>query len=128
MNHMTSGASNDIERATEIAQRMVCEFGMSPLGPLMFRKNGGAWDADRTVSMSEETSRRVDEEVRAIAELEIGKLRTVAARRAREAGPIAERAHWLAIAGDFGRWVERRELPAPTKALDAPPGDPFGDP
>ena len=40
MNHMTSGASNDIERATDIAQHMVCEFGMSPLGPLAFRKAG----------------------------------------------------------------------------------------
>ena len=33
MNHMTSGASNDIERATDIAQHMVCEWGMSELGP-----------------------------------------------------------------------------------------------
>ena len=32
MNHMTSGASNDIERATDIAQHMVCEWGMSELG------------------------------------------------------------------------------------------------
>ena len=32
MNHMTSGASNDIERATDIAQHMVCEWGMSALG------------------------------------------------------------------------------------------------
>ncbi len=37
MRHMTSGASNDIERATEIARKMVCELGMSPLGPLAFR-------------------------------------------------------------------------------------------
>jgi cell division protease FtsH len=29
---MTSGASNDIERATELARKMVCELGMSPLG------------------------------------------------------------------------------------------------
>ena len=33
MRHMTSGAGNDIERATDIARRMVCEFGMSALGP-----------------------------------------------------------------------------------------------
>jgi hypothetical protein len=68
------------------------------------------------------------EQVRAIAELEISSLRSVATRRAHAAGPFAERAHWLAIAGDFGRWVDRRELPAPTKALVAPPGDPFGEP
>ena len=42
MNHMTSGASNDIERATDIAQHMVCEWGMSELGPLAYRKPGNA--------------------------------------------------------------------------------------
>ena len=47
MNHMTSGASNDIERATDIAQHMVCEWGMSELGPLAFRKPGNAFEADR---------------------------------------------------------------------------------
>ena len=40
MNHMTSGASNDIERATDIAQHMVCEWGMSALGMRAFRKPG----------------------------------------------------------------------------------------
>ena len=40
MNHMTSGASNDIERATEIAQHMVCEWGMSELGPLAYPQAG----------------------------------------------------------------------------------------
>jgi cell division protease FtsH len=64
---MTSGASNDIERATEIAQKMVCEYGMSPLGPLMFRKSAGnAWDGDRAAGLSEDTARRVDDEVRTI--------------------------------------------------------------
>ena len=45
MNHMTSGASNDIERATDIAQHMVCEFGMSDLGPLAYRKPGNAFES-----------------------------------------------------------------------------------
>ena len=40
LRQMTSGAGNDIERATEIARRMVCEFGMSALGPLAFRTPG----------------------------------------------------------------------------------------
>jgi cell division protease FtsH len=66
MNHMTSGASNDIERATEIAQHMVCEFGMSALGPLAFRKPGNAFDADRPHSVSEATAQRVDEEIRKV--------------------------------------------------------------
>ena len=40
MSHMTSGASNDIERATDIARHMVCEWGMSALGPLAYPQAG----------------------------------------------------------------------------------------
>src|SRR6185295_20218388 len=61
---MTSGASNDIERATDLARRMVCELGMSPLGPLHFRRPSGAWDSDsRASGFSEEAARRVDDEI-----------------------------------------------------------------
>jgi cell division protease FtsH len=66
MGHWTSGASNDIERATVIARKMVCELGMSPLGPMMYRSGAGGWDSERPSVMSEEMARRVDEEVRAI--------------------------------------------------------------
>jgi cell division protease FtsH len=65
LRQMTSGAGNDIERATEIARRMVCEFGMSPaLGPLAYRTPGNPWETDRGVGISEATAQRVDEEVR----------------------------------------------------------------
>ncbi len=66
MNHMTSGASNDIERATDIAQHMVCEFGMSKLGPLAFRKPGNAFESDKHHTVSEATAQRVDEEISGI--------------------------------------------------------------
>jgi cell division protease FtsH len=66
MNHMTSGASNDIERATDIAQHMVCEWGMSSLGMRAFRKAGNQFDGDRSHAMSEATARRVDEEIEKI--------------------------------------------------------------
>ena len=82
--------------------------------------------ADKLLALASDTD--AAGQVRAIAELEISTLRSVASQRARSSGAFAERAHWLAIAGDFGRWVDRRELPAPTKALVAPPGDPFGEP
>ncbi|MBI2186218.1 MAG: ATP-dependent zinc metalloprotease FtsH [Acidobacteria bacterium] len=63
----TSGASNDIERATDLARKMVCELGMSPLGPLHFRRPSSAWEGDgRAAGFSEETARRVDDEIRAI--------------------------------------------------------------
>jgi len=66
MNHMTSGASNDIERATDIAQHMVCEWGMSSLGMRAFRKAGNSYEADKAHAMSEATARRVDEEIEKI--------------------------------------------------------------
>ena len=45
---------------------MVCELGMSPLGPVHFRRPSSAWDTDsRASGFSEETARRVDDEIRA---------------------------------------------------------------
>src|SRR5678809_1660606 len=38
LDSMSTGAGNDIERATELARKMVCEWGMSDLGPLTFGK------------------------------------------------------------------------------------------
>jgi cell division protease FtsH len=65
LRQMTSGASNDIERATELARKMVCELGMSPLGPVHFRRPASAFDNDgRAAGFSEETARRVDDEIR----------------------------------------------------------------
>ena len=67
LRQMTSGASNDIERATELARKMVCELGMSPLGPVHFRRPANGFDNDnRAAGFSEETARRVDDEIRAL--------------------------------------------------------------
>ncbi len=82
--------------------------------------------ADRLLMLAADTA--AAPEVRAIAELEIADLRPVAASRAKRPGSAAARAHWASIAGDFTRWIERRELPKPTPALEAPPIAPFGQP
>ena len=67
LGRITSGASNDIERATELARRMVCELGMSRLGPVHFCRPSGPWDAEaRAAGFSEDAARRVDEEISAI--------------------------------------------------------------
>ena len=58
LRQMTSGAGNDIERATEIARRMVCEFGMSSLGPLAYRTPGNPWEHRQGVGISEATACR----------------------------------------------------------------------
>jgi cell division protease FtsH len=64
LRQMTSGAGSDIERATDIARKMVCELGMSALGPLAYRLPGNPWEADRGAGMSEATAGRVDGEIR----------------------------------------------------------------
>lgn len=79
--------------------------------------------ADRLLQLAADTTAAA--QVRAIVELEIRTLQQIAARRA-ISGSFASRAHWNAIANDFKRWIERRELPQPTRALTPPPGDPFG--
>jgi cell division protease FtsH len=67
LGQMTSGASNDIERATELARKMVCDLGMSSLGPVHFRRPSAATDADgHAVGFSEDTARRVDDEISAL--------------------------------------------------------------
>ncbi len=60
---ITTGASQYIEQATSIARRMVCEFGMSPLG-LIAMKN----DADGSPTVSAETAAKIDHEVAALVE------------------------------------------------------------
>jgi cell division protease FtsH len=70
-NEMSSGASNDIERATETARAMVCRWGMSDkLGPLAFGKSEGEVFLGRDFSAakdySEDTARQIDAEVRGI--------------------------------------------------------------
>lgn len=64
-------------------------------------------------------------EVRALVELKMDALRKRALTLS-SSGSDMERAHWVAVAADFKRWLERQELPTPTPALRAPPGDPFG--
>jgi len=68
LNQVTTGASNDIERATEVARRMVCEFGMSDLGPLAFGKNEQEIFLGRDLAthrdFSEDTAIKIDQEVK----------------------------------------------------------------
>jgi len=65
-------------------------------------------------------------EVRAIAELKLGELRVLADTRTSAATSVEDRAHAASVRRDIVAWLERRELPALTPALVAPPGDPFG--
>jgi cell division protease FtsH len=77
---LTTGAGNDIERVTDLARQMVCEWGMSELGPLTFGKKEEAIFLGREIAQhrdySEDTAIRIDQEVKKIV--------TAAYDRARE--------------------------------------------
>jgi cell division protease FtsH len=68
LNQMSTGAGSDIETATDLARRMVCEYGMSRLGPLTFGKKEEQIFLGREIAQhrdfSEETARQIDLEVR----------------------------------------------------------------
>ena len=72
LNEITTGAGNDIERATGMARRMVCEWGMSDLGPVTFGKKEEAIFLGREFAQhqdfSEATAIEIDKEVRRIIE------------------------------------------------------------
>jgi cell division protease FtsH len=69
---ITTGAGNDIERATEMARRMVCEWGMSELGPLAYgTKDEPVFlgrDFAQRADYSEDTANRIDHEVTRIVQ------------------------------------------------------------
>jgi cell division protease FtsH len=81
LKQMTTGAGNDIERATEMARKMVCEWGMSELGPLSFGKKEEQIFLGREISQhrdySEETAIRIDEEVKRIVSTAYSRARSV---------------------------------------------------
>lgn len=71
MNQMTTGASNDFERATQIARDMVTRYGMTDeLGPMVYAENEGEVFLGRSVTkqvnVSEETMQKVDKQIRRI--------------------------------------------------------------
>jgi len=81
LNHITTGAGNDIERATEIARQMVCEWGMSALGPLTFGRKEEAIFLGREIAQhrdySEDTAIKIDVEVRGIVNMGYSRARQI---------------------------------------------------
>ncbi len=72
LDQRTTGAGNDIEQATELARKMVCEWGMSEMGPITFGKKEEQIFLGREIAQhrdySEETAIKIDQEVRRIAD------------------------------------------------------------
>lgn len=82
LQHLTTGAGNDIERATELARKMVCNWGMSEnLGPLAFGKREEHIFLGREIAQnrdfSEETARLIDNEIKRFVENAYQRARTL---------------------------------------------------
>jgi cell division protease FtsH len=94
MKHVTTGAGNDIERATDLARKMVCEWGMSTLGPLSFGKKEEQIFLGREIAQhrdySEATAIKIDEEVRAMVQGAYGRARKIIEERSEALVRIAE--------------------------------------
>ena len=78
---VTTGASNDITRATEIARKMVTQWGLSPMGPLTFGQEEGEVFLGRSMAqtkeISDQTAQKIDEEVRNIVDRNFQRAATI---------------------------------------------------
>jgi cell division protease FtsH len=130
---MTTGAGNDIERATELARSMVCEYGMSRLGPLTFGKKEEQIFLGREIAQhrdfSEETARQIDQEVRRLIDEAYQAARTLIESHKdamhRIAAALLERE--TIDAEEVRLLVEGKELP-PMRSVLASPSDQGGTP
>ncbi len=93
---ISTGAQNDLERATEIARSMVMDFGMSRLGRVTYRQSsrfdflGTGADLHRERHHSEETAREIDEEIRRIIDEALGKVRHILEARFKALDALAK--------------------------------------
>ncbi len=120
MHHTTTGAGNDIERATELARKMVCEWGMSELGPLSFGKKEEQIFLGREIAQhrdySEATAVRIDEEVRKIVDGAYQRAKDIIEERSEALVRIAEALLEREVleGDDVKALIEGQELPAVT--------------
>jgi cell division protease FtsH len=94
LNMRTAGAANDIDQATELARRMVCEWGMSELGPVSLGKREEQIFLGREIAQhrdySEQTAIRIDEQIRHIIENGYQRAKKIIDERADAVVRIAE--------------------------------------
>jgi len=91
---ISSGAAGDIKQITKIARHMVCDWGMSPLGPVAFGDNHDTVflgrDITRSENISEETARKIDEEIHRIIDTEYTRAKKILLEHRSALDKIAE--------------------------------------
>ena len=128
LNQMSTGAGSDIETATDLARRMVCEYGMSRLGPLTFGKKEEQIFLGREIAQhrdfSEETARQIDLEVRRLIDEAYQSAHSIVESHAdamhRIAAALLERE--TIDAEEVKMLIEGKELP-PIRSVLASPTD-----
>jgi len=133
MNQMTTGASNDFERATQIARDMVTRYGMTDsLGPMVYAENEGevflGRSITKTTQVSEATMQKVDGEIRRIIDEQYTVARKILEDN-RDKVEVMTRAllEWETIDADQINDIVDGRPPRPPKASDsagAPPNTP----
>ena len=118
---VSTGASNDIERATQIARSMVVEYGMSSLGPIQYEKNGGSVFLGRDYTNAQKNfsvavADEIDKEVRKIVERAHAEALKIIQERKDDVILIAETllVHETISEEEIGYLLEHRELPKET--------------
>ncbi|MBI5177641.1 MAG: ATP-dependent metallopeptidase FtsH/Yme1/Tma family protein [Nitrospinae bacterium] len=119
MHEMTTGAGNDIERATDLARRMVCKWGMSDkMGPLAFGKREEHMFLGREISQpkdySEDTAREIDREVERIVKEAMDKAKSILTEHRDKLDKLAQALLDKETLGfdELRAIVEGRELPS----------------
>ena len=135
MKQMTTGASNDFERATEMARRMVTQWGMSEsLGPMVYGENEGEIFLGRSVTthknMSEATMQNVDIEIRRIIDQQYALARKLIEENRDKIEAMAKALlEWETIDSDqIGDIMEGRTPRPPKPTQTTPPIPPKDDP
>src|SRR5437763_975146 len=126
MNQMTTGAANDFKRATEMARRMVTEWGMTDaLGPMVYGENEGEVFLGRSVTthqnMSEDTMNAVDKEVRAIIDMQYTLARRLLEENREKVEVMAKALlEWETIDADQINDIMAGRPPRPPKPVQKP--------
>ncbi len=137
MNQMTTGASNDFQRATDLARRMVTQWGMSDvLGPMVYGEEEGEIFLGRSVTthknMSEASLQKVDSEIRRIIDEQYGLARRLLEEnRDKVEAMTAALLEWETIDADQINDIMEGKPPRAPKPSSAPPkssGDPSPGP